>query len=163
MIGIIKMKKANYRFEVIEQSSELPLFCEKQRQIVISDLVEKALAKCAAEEEAIGSFLWKSKGPVNQNELMLFHALYLMHQSSRNTRIDSEEKALAILEMSEVKTALQENELIKEVKLCYWKIFNETTCDLKLFLKNARAIGMKKSAFDFILNTHTSNEEPIER
>jgi len=157
------MKKANYRFEIIEQSPELPLFCEKQQQIVISDLVEKALAKCATEEEAIGSFLWKSKGPVNQNELMLFHALYLMHQSSRNTKIDSEEKALAILEMSEVKTALPENKLIKEAKLCYWKNFNEATCDLKLFLKNARAIGMKKSAFDFMLNMHATNAALIER
>jgi len=157
------MKKANYCFEIIEQSPELPLFCEKQRQIVISDLVEKALAKCATEEEAIGSFLWKSKGPVNQNELMLFHALYLMHQSSRNTKIDSEEKALAILEMSEVKTALPENKLIKEAKLCYWKNFNEATCDLKLFLKNARAIGMKKSAFDFMLNMHATNAALIER
>jgi len=157
------MKKVNYRFEIIEQSPEMPLFCEKQRQIVISDLVEKALAKCATEEEAIGSFLWKSKGPVNQNELMLFHALYLMHQSSRNTRIDSEEKALAILEMSEVKTALQENELIKEAKLCYWNNFNEATCDLKLFLKSARSIGMKKCAFDFILNIHAANAAPVER
>ncbi len=157
------MKKVNYRIEIIEQSPELPLFFEKQRQIVISDLVEKALAKCATEEEVIGSFLWKSKGPVNQNELMLFHALYLMHQSSRNTKIDSEEKALAILEMFEVKTALQENELIKEAKLSYWKSFNEGTCDLKSFLKNARAIGIKKSAFDLILNTHAANAELIER
>gem|GEM_PF-2023103 len=157
------MKRVNYRTEIIEQSPELPLFCEKPRQIVIYNLVEKALEECVAEEEAIGLFLWKSKGTVNQNELMLFHALYLMHQSSRNTRIDSEEKALAILGMSEVKTALPENELIKEVKLWYWNKFNEATCDIKLFLKNARAIGMKKSAFDFILNIHAANAALIER
>ncbi|NLI14408.1 hypothetical protein [Pelotomaculum propionicicum] len=146
------MRKANFRFKYIEQNPELPLFCEKQRQTVISELVEKALAGCASEEEAIGLFLWRSKGPVDQNELMLFHALYLMHQSCRNTVVDSIAKALAILGMSEVKTALPDNELIKEAKLSYWKYFNEATSDLKLFLKNARAVGMKKSAFNFILN-----------
>ena len=149
------MKKANYPVEIIEQG-----------QIIIDNMAEKVLAEYCAEEEAIGLFLWKSadlEPPVNQNELMLFHALYLMHQSSRNTRIDSEEKALAILGMSEVKTALPENELIKEVKLWYWNKFNEATCDLKLFLKNARAIGMKKSAFDFMLNMHATNAALIER
>lgn len=155
------MKKVNYSVKIIKQGPELRLFCEKQRQMIIDNLAEKVLAECCAEEEAIGLFLWRSadlEPSVNQKELMLFHALYLMHQSSRNTRIDSEERALAILGMPEVKTALTESELIKEVKLWHWKYFNEATRNLELFLKNARAIGMKKCAFDFILNIHAAKQ-----
>lgn len=144
------MKKFNYRIEIVEHSPELPLFCEKQRQIIISNLVEKALEKCAAEEEAIGLFLWKSKDPADQKELMLFHALYLMHQSCRSIKIESREEAFEILGAPFELLALTEDELYKEVKLLYWKQFNELSCDLRGFLKNAREIGRKKSAFDYL-------------
>jgi hypothetical protein len=149
------MKKLNYSIEVTEQSPELPLFCEKQRQVIINNLAEKALEQCAAEEEAIGLFMYKSRS-VNQKELMLFHALYLMHQSCRDTRIKCEEEALSILDMSEGKTVLPEEEFLKEAKRLYWKQFNELSCDLKSFLKHAKAIGMRKCAFDYLLNSHTA-------
>lgn len=144
------MKKINYRSEIIEKRPELPLFCEKQRQSVINNLAEKALEKGATEEEAIGLFLWKSKGPAGHNELMLFHAFYLMHQSSRSIKIESKEKAFEILGAPYGLLALTEDEVFKEVKVLYWKQFNELSCDLKEFLKNAREIGRKKSAFDYL-------------
>ena len=147
------MKKLNYSIEITEQSPELPLFCEKQRQVVINNLAEIALEKCVAEEEAIGLFMYKSRS-VNQKELMLFHALYLMHQSCRDTVIKCEEEALSILEISEVKMVLTDEEFLKEAKRLYWKQFNDLSCDLKSFLKNAKAIGVRKSAFDYLLNSH---------
>lgn len=144
------MKKVNYRSEIIEQRPELPLFCEKQRQSVINNLAEKALEKCAAEEEAIGLFLWKSKGPADHNELMLFHAFYLMHQSGRGIKIECKEEAFEILEAPFGLLALSEDVVFKEIKILYWKQFNELSFDLKGFLKNAREIGRKKSAFDYL-------------
>ncbi|MFX4262170.1 hypothetical protein ACOBQJ_08210 [Pelotomaculum propionicicum] len=144
------MKKVNYRMEIIEECPELPLFCEKQRQTAINSLAERALEKGAAEEEAIGLFLWRSKGPADQNELMLFHAFYLMHQSSRSLKIESKEEAFEILGAPYEFTVLAEEELFKEIKLLYWKQFNDLSCDLKRFLKNAREIGRKKSAFDYL-------------
>lgn len=130
------MKKRNYPVEIVEQNPELRLFCEKRRQIIMDNLAEKVLAECRAEEEAIGLFLWKTadlEPPVSQKELMLFHAIYLMHQGNRNTRIESTEKALAILGVPEGKTALTEIELIKEVKRRYWQNFHELTCNLEDF------------------------------
>ena len=154
------MKKLNYSIEVTEQSPEIPLFCEKQRQVVINNLAEIALEKCVAEEEAIGLFMYKSRS-VNQKELMLFHALYLMHQSCRDTVIKCEEEALSILEISEVKMVLADEEFLKEAKRLYWKQFNDLSCDLKSFLKNAAAIGMRKSAFDYLLNSHEAVAEKL--
>jgi hypothetical protein len=144
------MKKVSYRSEIIEQRPELPLFCEKHRQTVLNSLAEGALEKGASEEEAIGLFLWKSKDPADQNELMLYHAFYLMHQSSRSIKIESKEEAFEILGAPFELNVLAEEELLKEIKLLYWKQFNDLSCDLRSFLKNAREMGRKKSAFDYL-------------
>lgn len=139
------MKKVRYHSEIIEQRPELPLFCEKNRQTVLNSLAEGALEKGASEEEAIGLFLWKSKDPADQNELMLYHAFYLMHQSSHSIKIESKEEAFEILGAPYELTVLAEKELLKEIKLLYWKQFNDLSCDLRCFLKNAREMGRKKA------------------
>lgn len=146
------MKKVHYRSGINEHNPELPLFCEKQRQAVINNLAEKDLARDASAEEAIGLFLWQSKGPADQNELMLFHAFYLMHQSSRNIKIESKDEAFKILGAPFETLDLTEDELFKEVKLLYWKQFNDLSCDLREFLKNAHEMGRKKSAFDYLVS-----------
>lgn len=144
------MKKVNCRSVILEKRPELPLFCEKQRQAVLNSLAEGALEKGASEEEAIGLFLWKSKDPADQNELMLYHAFYLMHQSSRSIRIESKEEAFEVLGAPYELTVLAGEELFREIKLLYWKQFNDLSCDLRCFLKNAREMGRKKSAFDYL-------------
>ncbi len=142
------MKKVHYRSIINEHSPELPLFCEKQRQTLINNLAEKALERGASEEEAIGLFIRQSKGPLDQNELMLIHAFYLMYQSSRDTRMQSMSEALEILGIPSGAPASEG--LLKEAKLLYWKQFNDLSCDLRNFLKNAREIGRKKSAFVYL-------------
>ena len=80
----------------------------------------------------------------------MFYALYLMRQSSQNMKIESKEKALEILGVPEEKLALPEDRLIKEIKLVYWKYFYCSLHDLRGLINNAREIGIKKSAFDFL-------------
>lgn len=143
------MKKVNYRLKIIEQSPEPPLSCERQRQTVIKNIAEKALEKCADEEKAIGLFLWKSKGPVDQDELMLFHAYYMMYQSSRNVNVESREEALEILGAPSELLDLAEDDLYKDVKHLYWKKFNELSWDLRGLIKNASEMGRKKCAFEY--------------
>lgn len=144
------MKKVNCRSGVMEQRPDLPLFGEKQRQTVINSLADRALEQGASEEEAIGLFLWKSKGPAEQNELMLYHAFYLMHQSSRSIRIESKEEAFEILGVPYELTVLAGEDLLREIKLLFWKQFNDLSCDLRCFIKNAREMGRKKCAFDYL-------------
>lgn len=144
------MKKVHCCLDINENSPQIPLFCEKQRQTVINNLAEKALDRGASEEEAIGLFLWQSKGPADQNELMLFHAFYLMHQRSRSIKIENKDEAFEILGAPFGTGELAGNESFKEIKLFYWKQFNDLSCDLKSFLKNALEIGEKKSAFDYL-------------
>ena len=146
------MKKVHYRSNINEHSPKLPLFCEKQRQTVISNLAEKALDQGASEEEAIGLFLWQSKDPADQNELVLFHAFYLMHQSSRNMKIENKDEAFDILGAPCKFIFLAEKEILKEVKLLSWKQFNDLSCDWKIFLKKSYEMGRKKSAFDYLVS-----------
>lgn len=144
------MKIENYRPQIVEQSPELSLFCEQWRQTAINSLAEDALARGAAEEEAIGLFLWQTKGSAGKDELMLFHAFYLMHQSSRSIKIESKEMAFDILGAPCELQVLAEDEMLKELKLLYWKQFNDLSCDMRGFLKNAREMGRKKRAFDYL-------------
>lgn len=147
------MKKAGCQLEINKVCPKTRFLNEMLRQALINKIALSILSECRAEEEAIGMFFWKTADlnpPVNHKEQRLFYALYLMYQSSHNMKIDSKEKALEILRVLEEKLALPKNDLIKEIKLVYWHYFCCSSHNLGEFVNNAREIGIKKSAFDFL-------------
>lgn len=146
------MKKADHKVEIIERCPRTRLLNDRHRQSIINNIAVKVLSEYSTEEEALGMFFWKLADldpPVSREEQLLFHALYLVHQSSQNIKIENKEEALEILGILE-KLDLPKEELIKEAKIAYWHGFNILSNNFKHFLKNAHEIGIKKSAFDFL-------------
>ncbi len=147
------MKKAGHFVEINEQSHNPHPFNDFHRQSVFNKAVAGILTGCPTEEKATGMFFWKLADldpPVSREELLLFRALYLIHNNCRNAKVESMEKALGILGIPKEKADLSKEELIRETKVTYWKHFNDMSHNSKDFYRNAREIAIKKSAFDYI-------------
>jgi hypothetical protein len=131
--------------------SSLPVY--RHRLAIIQKIVLDSLAQGCDEAEALGLFFWKLadlEPPAGNKEHLLFCALFRMHQSCLNTRIDSREEALKLLGITSGELDLPPKKTIGRAKAAYWKHFNELSSDLKMFLSNASKIGAMKKALSFI-------------
>lgn len=147
------MKKTGRLIEINEQCHNPYPFNDLYRQSVFNKVVAGILTGCSTEDEASGMFFWRLadlEPPVSRDELLLFRALYLIYSGSQKAKVENTDEALGILGIPKEKIDLPKDELIREIKVAYWKYFNEMSRNLKEFYGNAREIAIKKSAFDYI-------------
>lgn len=149
------MKGTAKNIEFIEQCLNLSNPDDKHRQAVINKVTLKLLLECSTEKEALSLFFWKLADlelPVTYGEQMIFRALYRMFHICCDIEINSKETAAETLNISKDKLKLPQKEIIKEIKIAYWKQFNELTHDQKSLFANACKIVIKKKAFIFLCN-----------
>ncbi len=148
------MKEAE-NIEIIEQCLNANLLDNKHRQAVINKVTVKLLVAGYRVEEALFMFFWKLadlEPPLTHEEQLFFRALYKISHICCDIRIDSRETAFEILKISKEKLAMPQKEHIKEVKIAYWKYFNDFLHNPKALFANACEIVVKKKAFNFLIS-----------
>ena len=124
------------------------------RQGLIDRVTVKLLSESYSEKEAVAMFLWKlseiepSLTFVEQN---VFCARYRMFKSYAEMLIENKEAAFEILGIPKNKLSLPMSELSKAAKSAYWEQFNSLTCTFNDMLINAREIGIKKKALNYLM------------
>ncbi|HHW44513.1 MAG TPA: hypothetical protein GXX25_12045 [Desulfotomaculum sp.] len=150
------MKDTSCNLEIIELFLKSSLPGDRHRQKVIGRVTAKLLTAGYGLGEALSLFFWELadlEPPVSHEEQLFFRALYRTFHTICGVQIDNGETALEILKIPGEKLDLAQKDLLKEVKLAYWKQFNELTRESPNLLVNARKMIIAKKAFDF-LRTH---------